>query len=58
MKSDKKELVAFLRWDRKASGQIRRRPFGAMDGSDPTGGEGRGGKTCGTANGGRRLSQR
>jgi hypothetical protein len=42
-KSDKRALVAFIRGNRKASGQIRRRPFGTMDSSDPTGGEGRGG---------------
>jgi hypothetical protein len=43
VKSDKKVLVTFIRGNRKASGQIRRRPFGTMDGSDLTGGEGRGG---------------
>ena len=43
VESDKKVLVTFIRGNRKASGQIRRRPFGTMDGSDLTGGEGRGG---------------
>ena len=43
VKGDEKVLVALVRGNRKASGQIRRRPFGTMDGSDLTGGEGRGG---------------
>ena len=58
VKSDKKVLVSLVRGNRKASGQIRRRPFGTMDGSDLTGGKSRVGETSGTANGGRRRSKR
>jgi hypothetical protein len=43
VKSYKKVLMAFIRGNRKASGQTIRRPFGTMDGSDLTGGEGGGG---------------
>ncbi len=41
VKSDKKVLVALVRGNRKASGQIRRRSFGTMDDSDLTGGKSR-----------------
>jgi hypothetical protein len=58
VESDKKVLVSLVRGNRKASGQIRRRPFGTMDGSDLTGGKRKVGETSGTTNRGRQLSKR